>query len=997
MDGRIKNENYLNAFMDTYSFSLILDRDAKIQKYSDNLRGLMGVEDIDRYVGKPLFDLYGLLNKKNAKESSDTLSRVMNGHEDEVLEDVTIEWPTGLKRIYRINYKRVVSGDIDGIALVARDITDIHLEIEEKHINEILDSSATPCMIWDVNGDIVKYNKGITEVFGMPDDLPIPAFNELFFSFQPLYQPDSRLTGNVRKNIIKEALRNGFSQATVQLACAEGKTVFFMVNIARVSWLFDYRLIVYFNDLTAIMVKEAAIKEANDRIRLMLDSNPMACLLREDFDTIIDCNQAALNVFNVAKKEDLINNYYRFYPEFQPDGSNSMEKAKKIYHLLLENGKVEDLEWTFWTASGEPLPMKVTLVLIKWGDRYSFLSYLMDLRKFVAIEQKMLESVKKEREALLHKEAAEMANEAKGEFLANVSHEIRTPMNAVLGMSELLLQEDMDSRKREYAEEINRSATALLNIINDILDVSKIQSGKFSLAPVHYDFNVLIDNVVSTVQYLIDKKNLEFRLNMEKRPSLFFYGDDMRLRQVLLNIIGNAIKFTDEGYIELKVSFSDAILKMTVNDTGVGIPDKYLKRLFDAFEQADVHNNRYNKGTGLGLTISKSILDMMGGHIAVESVYGKGTSFHIEIPVVYGNETLVQPNKAKEIGIYAPDANILVVDDNRANLNVTAGLLKIYKITADTAASGKQAIERVKANDYDIIFMDHRMPEMSGLETTQIIRNMGITIPIVALTASVLTDTKTNMLANGMDDYLLKPVVRTELLRILKKWLPGKKIIRTRSARAGGDEAPDDEYDFWDEIEKIDGLDYATGLGRVDNQWDEYKKTLRLVLYEIEKSDKNLNEFLSADDMANFNIDVHGLRGVLANIGAMDLSLKAHELETASDNNDRGFCSGSLPEFLLMLDQLYTPIKNAFSMLDAEDEPAEMPSELPSILRALTDAFDVVDLMAIDREIEKIDALNLGGKLKTETERIKDAVMMMDYENAVKCIALMLKEARHSV
>jgi len=995
MHSQVEVDSYLSVFMDTHSFSLILDRNANVLKYSDSLCDLMGVTDGSPYIGKSLFDLYSLLNENYAKKASDRLSRIIFGHELEVIEDAAIEWPTGIKRVYQVKYRRVKKDDLDGIAIVARDITDIHLDVAEQRIKEWLDSTVTPCMVWDENGDIVKYNKASIDVFKIPDGISLDELNKLFFSVQPPRQSDLRPTEVVRQSLIRDALKDGFSQATVELADTGGKNGFFMVNIARSKWLFDCRLIVYLNNLTDIKVKEAEVKEANERVRIMLDSNPMACLLRNDMNTVIDCNQAALDIFGITDKEDLKKDYYRFYPEFQPDGSRSMDRAEDIFYELVEKGAVDDFEWTFRSSSGELIPAKVTLTVVKWEGRYCLLSYLMDLRKFKAIERKMEESAEKEREALLHKEAAELANAAKSEFLAIISHEIRTPMNAVLGLSELLLQEKLSYLQLGYAKDINNSAMMLMSIINDLLDVSKINSGKFSLAPVHYDFNALIDNIVSTGKVLLEGKNVAFKLDMERISDIYIYGDDIRLRQVLLNIIGNAIKFTSVGHVQLTVSLTDTGIGFVVSDTGSGIPAESIPTLFDAFEQADVPNNRSISGTGLGLTISKSILDMMGGQVKVESEYGKGTSFHISIPRITGDKSQVRYDKDPSFQISAPDAKILVVDDNRTNLVVSTGLLQTCEIPAETASSGKQAIALVKQKDYDIVFMDHRMPEMSGIETTEIIRGMGITVPIIALTASSKAAIKEKLLAAGMDDYLSKPILKSDLIRILSKWIPENKINKRQSDTARDCALLNDEnIDFWDRIEKVDGLEISCGLKRVDNQRDVYIKTLKLTMREIEKCDINLLRLLSEEDLDGFGVEIHGIKGTLAIIGAKELSNKAQELETASDNHDIGFCASNLPVFLSELGELYMAVSSAFSVLYRNDDLTEVPAELPAIFEKLTNAFKELDLLLINQEMENIDALNLSGRLGDKVEQIKDTVMMMDYAGAIENIEQLLSSTR---
>jgi len=655
---------------------------------------------------------------------------------------------------------------------------------------------------------------------------------------------------------------------------------------------------------------------------------------------------------------------------------------KKDFYPFVNYEFVFDEAFGVWTGG--------KAAIIDWVDGSKV--YLQSIHD----ESKLKESQERLEEAMVQSRAA---NEAKSQFLANMSHEIRTPMNAVLGMAELLLLENLNERQLRYVKDINVSAIALLTIIDDILDVSKIQAGKLNLVPVHYDFSMLIDNVGAVVQFLIENKknegkNITFWLMMPEHPHLCLFGDDVRLRQVLLNLLSNAVKFTNEGYVHLIIDFTKTTVKMTVSDTGVGIPPENIPTIFDAFEQADVQKNRGIKGAGLGLTITRSIVETMGGRITVESVYGQGTSFHVEIPMVLGNATLIQNTGSKADLVCAPDAKILVVDDNETNLHVASGLLRVCQITPAIATSGKQAIEMVRHNSYDLVFMDHRMPGMSGIETTKAIRGLGIPVPIVALTASVVTDARKRMLDAGMNDYLSKPIIKVELMNMLRKWLPAGKLVEMPSqVIATGN--PDDEAHrkFWVKIEQIEALDLATGLNRVYNQRGVYEKTLRLMVREIEKSNRNLVAFLSTSDMENFCIEVHGIKSVLANAGATGLSKKAYALERASDQKDIGFCTSNLSGFLEGLNNLYLGLTEAFTILRQGDDLITIPSELRGIFEKLIYALDKKDWALIDREIENLNALNLKGWLKEETEQIEDAVLMMDYAEAIEHIEQLLSGA----
>ena len=991
-----KLNNYVNALMNSAStYSLLLDRDAKILCYSDRLLRLMGIADGSPFVGMPLLDAFmAFKDQKFITAASRRLSRVMSG-ENEFTEDDTVLWPNGEKRIHRITYSRIVDEncDFEGIVIVSYDITGLRMEEAERRLDDLLRSTSLPCTIWDEKGDVVAYNKEAACVFGASEGLSPEAFNAFFLCIQPKRQPDGRETERMRQGVIHDALTKGFAQITVQLAKNDGEPLYFMVNIARISWVFGYRLIVYYYDMADMMIKEAAAKEAEKRIKLMLDSTPMMCILRDDQGNIIDCNQEALNILGVSCKTDFCKNYNSFFPEFQPDGVRSADREEELGRIVDEKG-THTVEQTFRTPAGELIPVHSTIVRIPWKDTYYYLSYSLDLREKKADEQKMQEIAAREREAKLQKEAALAANEAKSQFLAHMSHEIRTPMNAILGMSDLLLQENLGMRQLRYVKDIHTSAMALLEIINDILDVSKLQAGKLQLVPVHYDFSALIDNISAIVQLLVKDKDIAFILAMKESAPVCLYGDDVRLRQVLLNLLGNAIKFTHEGCIQLAISFTDTAVEISVSDTGIGIRTESLPALFDAFEQFDTIKNRNTEGTGLGLTITKSIVEMMSGEITVESTYGQGTTFHVKIPKVLGDAALIHHADSKEITLYAPDAKVLLVDDNTINLNVAFGLLQLCQITADTATSGKQAIELVRQNQYDIVFMDHMMPEMNGIEATRAIRELGIRMPIIALTASALPTSKKLMLEAGMNDYLAKPIVKTKLKYMLKKWIPAEKLLEpSRESAVPNEVEGEKREDFWKKMMEIKGISLSAGLNRVGGQRSVYEKSLKLMMQEIVKSDENLNAFLSASDMDRFRIEAHGIKGALDNIGALELSAKAYCLETASARKDSDFCAANLPFFLEELNGLYLSMKEAFSVINQSDRPAEIPPEVPHIFKNLTVAFDEMDLVFIEKEIEKLNALKLNGALREEIEQIKDNVMMMNYDAAVEQMEKLLRNA----
>ena len=982
--------SYITLLMDsTTSYSLLLDREWKILYASNSLKRLTGRQDIDNYIGLPYIDVFrSVFDDEVFLDSAiGRLERVMLG--EELVEDDTVVWPSGERNIYRISYNRMVDedGEFSGIILAAQDITALRFEEAKRRLDDMLHSTSLPCVIWDETGKVVAFNEETVDVFGISPNLTLEEFKEVYISMQPETQPDGRNTRDSMRANIKEALKNGFAQDTVKLSKSNGADLHVRVNLARVSGVFDSKVLTYYHDMTDVVKKEEEAKEAEERVRLMLDSTPLICVLRDDQGDIIDCNQEALNILGISNKEEFSEYYRAFFPIFRTDGSLSPSSIREIIQILDEEGSTQ-FERSFETPSGETIPVASKIVRLPWKDTFCYLSFSRDLREEKANEQRVLESAARERAAELEREAAQAASEAKSQFLANMSHEIRTPMNAVLGMSELLLQERLNPRQARYAQDIKTSAIALLDIINDILDVSKIQVGKLNLLPVNFDFNALLDNICSMAHFLVEDKDLVFKMDLKSDVPKYLYGDDVRIRQILLNLLSNAVKFTQEGYVCLGVGVTDTSVCFTVSDSGMGIKPDDISRLFDAFEQVDTMKNRGKKGTGLGLSITKGLVEMMGGHVSVESVYGQGSAFRVEIPKVLGDGSLINNAESDEISIYAPDAKVLVVDDNTINLNVAEGLLQLCYIIPDTAISGKEAIDMVMKKEYDIVFMDYRMPEMSGIEATKAIRDLGITVPIVALTASAIAGARETMLESGMDDFLTKPIIKAELKGALKRWIPAEKLLDSPPEIPADEDAlvdddrDDESREFWSKIEQISEISVATGLGRVEGQWNVFKKTLQLMMDNIGKSERNLRAFLADGDMPNFRIEVHGIKGALANMGAMELSAKAFELESASGKSDAAFCESNLPPLLIRLANLKQKLQEAFAAISHSGSPIIIPPEVPPILARIKGSFAEMDLVQIGSELEKLEALNLGPALKEEVEKLKDEILMMDYDKA---------------
>ncbi|MCL2092750.1 MAG: ATP-binding protein [Treponema sp.] len=568
----------------------------------------------------------------------------------------------------------------------------------------------------------------------------------------------------------------------------------------------------------------------------------------------------------------------------------------------------------------------------------------------------------------LAKRRSDEASKLKSSFLANMSHEIRTPMNSILGMSDLLLNSKLPEREMDYVNDIHSSAHALLTIINDILDMSKVEAGKIELSPVHYDFHALVDNVISMFMLAAKRKDLAFSYSYTGEIPDALYGDDIKLRQILINICGNAVKFTEQGFIEFNVTIvpEEEKIVFSIKDSGLGIKEEDLPKLFQAFAQSGAQKNRYIAGTGLGLAISQSFAEMMGGSITVESVYGRGSTFTLTIPLVEGNPAETKRNAAynQDHTIVVTGAKVLVVDDNDFNLRVAAGLLGLFGIEPETASSGKAALELVSHNDYDLVFMDHMMPEMDGIECTAEIRklkNRG-SLPIVALTANAVQGTRELFLSSGFNGFLSKPIEIPDLMEILLDWIPKEKISGTEEGAPGQTGQREENLDeFFQHLGAVAEINTGIALERLSGRRAMYYEYLDLFFHKLEGSTHELETLLSGNDREGFSIRVHALKSSLASIGAMALSAQAQELENKSKEGDWPYCEAQGPGFIKQLSALHQSLAGLFSPLVPEKSKgpgtgADLQAGLAKALKAL-EAYDQDGAMEL---LKGLGALDFG-------------------------------------
>ena len=497
-------------------------------------------------------------------------------------------------------------------------------------------------------------------------------------------------------------------------------------------------------------------------------------------------------------------------------------------------------------------------------------------------------------------ERAEAADKAKSNFLANMSHEIRTPMNAIVGMAEFILRDSVDETAKRHATRIKSAARTLLSIINDILDFSKIESGKMELVNDSYQLAHMISDVASMINARLQTKPVTFKTDIDGEIPNRLFGDEVRVKQILLNLLGNAMKFTQSGSITMtlrheKMDETHCRLFFTVSDTGIGIKRADLQNIFSSFTQVDTKRNRAVEGTGLGLAICRQLITMMGGSIHVESEYGKGTTFRFDVvSAVDGWQKLKdaqmapleQAGTAFHATFCAPEARALVVDDNEMNLEVAEGILKPYRITVVKAMSGPDAIVHFAESSFDIIFMDHMMPNMDGVEAMRRIRLMkgGEETPIVALTANALSGAAAEYKNLGFQAFLAKPIAPKSMENILRRLLPAQLIRpleeKTEGAAAASSASAQPNDALQGAIDEESALKYCMGNRAFLEKM--------LVTFRKNEKSKQLETFFRAQDWDNYRIIAHSLKGNALTVGAMHLSEHAKELEFAARDNRIG-------------------------------------------------------------------------------------------------------------
>ncbi|MCL2356954.1 MAG: ATP-binding protein [Defluviitaleaceae bacterium] len=676
-----------------------------------------------------------------------------------------------------ITLMRVQQLGPDCLLAFTRDLREYYKNLEntrmmESRLQAMLDASPILCAIFDENCNVIDANQVAATMFGLTDK---NIYIERYLDFSPELQPDGIPSAVKAPMVIKQACDEGHAQFEWMHQTPDGKTLIpCEVVLQRVNLGDKHVVMTYIRDMRSVRMAEAKNRELSERIQLMFDYTPMIIQYWDNTYNLIECNQTALDFYGVqtikqARKQHK-NRVLSTEPPVYKSG-NKPESTSDLWDGFLRrvfSEGIANAEFYEQPLGRSPALFDVSGFRTAYGGETIVITYALDITQLNAAREAELEAL----------EQAQVANQAKSSFLSNMSHEMRTPMNAIIGMADIG-KKSPDIVRKDYAfDKIESASNHLLGVVNQILDMAKIEAGKLELAPVAFNFGTMLNRAINMVELLAIQKSQKLAATVDPNIPGVLIGDDQKLAQAITNLLSNAIKFTPVGgEIKLDVFYvgernSMCEIKVTVADTGIGIDASDLKKLFQPFEQAETTISRKYGGTGLGLAITKSVVQMMGGDVKATSVVGKGTTFWFNIFLKRADDDTITDDDTN----ITPCASlagrrILLAEDVDVNREIVMLQLEDTGIHIDCVINGVDAVEAAKNNDYDLILMDVQMPEMDGLEATRNIRAAGSTLPIIAMTANVFIDDIKKCIDAGMNDHIGKPVELDILMKKLHKYL----------------------------------------------------------------------------------------------------------------------------------------------------------------------------------------------------------------------------------
>ncbi|MCL1828331.1 MAG: ATP-binding protein [Oscillospiraceae bacterium] len=983
---------------------IVWDKDLNILDCSDAITEIFGVSKqyfIDRFNEfSPEYQADGALSH----EKKDVmLKRALEG------EDVVFEWMhrsfSGEFIPCEVMMTRVVYNNEFLLLIYIYDLREIKKMEKEvaaaEHTQLMIDATPLGCILADEGSGIVTCNKSAVELF------KAAAKEELidsFYSLGPEYQQDGSLTREVIEKAIGKAFGEGYSSVEVTLRDTAGEFIPCEVTTVRVEYKGGYVAAVYIRDLRKLNELLKEIHDEKERFthaahwyESLLDAMPFVVTAQDMNEKFTFINAAAEDIFE-KNKHDVIGMPCNLL------GLNIC-KTENCAIACAKRGRMR----TYFTHEDSSYQADVKIIKGLSGEDIGYIEIIQNITKTERISRQQAE--------------AEAAGNAKSSFLSAMSHEIRTPLNAIIGMTNFARGTDDSEKKEEFLRKADTAARHLLRMVDEMLSIIDIEDGRFELARRDFSFSALLDRVTAGIWFHADEKRQTLYADIDPNIPDMLRGDGERLAKPLDIILDNAVKFTPEnGDIRFSIRLigeenETVTLQIEVADNGVGISDEKKEVIFNLFEQADAGIDRKYGGTGLGLALAKRLIELMGGEIRVESELGKGAKFiwtvkietvnkkedrrfdtegpsdanDTEMPVERPLPVEIRNNASRSamtVTFIAPDADALIVDDISTNLSVAEGLLQPYKIRVDTRKSGHEAIEVVMTKRYDIIFMDHWMPEMNGVETTRRIRTLDENdpyfknVPIIALTANAVPGAREIFLQNGFNDYLPKPVDMNALNGILEKWLPEGK--RTAVDTETG---PDDRSGLADDIDiEIEGVVVNTGVLRSGGSIELYLRTLA-AFYEdgTEKYDE-IKRCLKDGDISLYASYVHAMKSAAANIGAERLSEAARKLEAAAIRGDATRIETDTEMFLDDLDFLLGNIRVVLSQKkrtrEHRDDDTDDNGRFAAGLRELREALEILDAGAIHDNIENLRELALTDDDDAVVNNIALKVLMAEYDEA---------------
>lgn len=614
---------------------------------------------------------------------------------------------------------------------------------------------------------------------------------------------------------------------------------------------------------------------------------------------------------------------------------------------------------------------------------------LVNLSFYLTMENPDIVLVKQVQE---EKQKAEEANAAKSLFLSHMSHEIRTPMNAVVGMTEILLRTPLTEEQRDYLINIKSSGNALVSIINDILDISKIEAGKMELINEVYEIRSLLDEIHMIISNRIGEKPVELIYEIDETLPRALFGDSLRLRQIIINLLNNAVKYTDKGHVKLTIKVASrtdesALIHIAVEDTGQGIKEEDFQRLFAAFEQVNTSQNRGKVGTGLGLTISNQLISMMGGKLELQSEYGVGSRFFFTIQQQIVSEEHLEENDTESdaMNFVAPNAKVLIVDDNEMNCKVALGLLAPFQMQMDTADNGKTALEMIQQKEYHIVFMDHMMPIMDGIEATEALRKMEgdyyKNVPVIALTANAMKESEKLFYQAGMNGFIAKPIDIREMCKVIKKYLPEHLLIKTEYISDNNVEIAN--------LPVIEGIDSAAGV-RYSGSTELFISLLSDFYKVIDAKTDKINEYIADNAIRAYTIEVHALKSAAKMIGATELSEQFLHLEQLGNANDVEAIKAETPKVLENY-QRYKDYLKQFAPASPSDTHSATADEIINILKRIQSAIEDFDIDATDSAMKELEKCKLPEDCLPLFEKLCPLVVDLAQEDVLKVTGEMIE------